>query len=493
MNFVSVRQKLFLIFLGLFISLIVLEIGLRLSGFIILSLQEYKNKLSIRQKGAYRIMCLGESTTASWGDESAWPNQLERILNGRGRGIEFSVINKGIAGINTAGILARLNENLNRYKPDMVIAMMGINDDYGSNVIAKERESPLFSLRLYKLMKFIWLHIANLAKEGEDLHLERDASVSEDTNLNKSRAYFDLGVSYRNEGLDDKAAGMFVKALDSDPSSDEAHIELGHYYLESGYYDKAESQYREAFEISPRNGKAYVRIGNHYLGVRLYKRAEEMYRKALEIDLSNQEANSRLVRSYLEEGRYDMAEEAANKAINSSLDNDGMFFDLGNCYWDVHFFSKAEEMYKKSLEINPKNDRACAALAILNSVSGRSALANKYFKDSNKLRLRYYCHTVIYNYLKLRDILTKRNIQLVCVEYPVRNVSPLKEIFNNSDSIIFVDNEKVFKNALGKNNWSYNEYFTDNFGGDFGHCTAKGNKLLAENIANTIIKEYFNN
>jgi hypothetical protein len=29
------------------------------------------------------------------------------------------------------------------------------------------------------------------------------------------------------------------------------------------------------------------------------------------------------------------------------------------------------------------------------------------------------------------------------------------------------------------------------FGGDFGHCTDRGNRLLAENIADTIVKEAF--
>jgi hypothetical protein len=29
------------------------------------------------------------------------------------------------------------------------------------------------------------------------------------------------------------------------------------------------------------------------------------------------------------------------------------------------------------------------------------------------------------------------------------------------------------------------------FAGDFGHCTDKGNRLLAENIATVILKEVF--
>jgi hypothetical protein len=78
------------------------------------------------------------------------------------------------------------------------------------------------------------------------------------------------------------------------------------------------------------------------------------------------------------------------------------------------------------------------------------------------------------------------------VQYPVRNIEPLKRMFKEEtgDSIIFVDNEKIFKDVIRKE--GYKEYFGDMFGGDFGHCTQKGNMLLAENIASVILKKYFN-
>ena len=73
----------------------------------------------------------------------------------------------------------------------------------------------------------------------------------------------------------------------------------------------------------------------------------------------------------------------------------------------------------------------------------------------------------------------------------MRNIKPLKNIFQGkADGIIFVDNEKIFKEALNVS--SYRDYFVDMFGGDFGHCTEPGNRLLAENIGNTILKEAFN-
>ncbi|MBU1998045.1 MAG: hypothetical protein ABIG46_08200 [Candidatus Omnitrophota bacterium] len=83
----SSRQKIILIILGVFLALILIETGLRLRGFIILSLQERRNRFSLMQRGAYRIMCLGESTTIG-----QYPRFLENMLNQRNIGIKFSVI-----------------------------------------------------------------------------------------------------------------------------------------------------------------------------------------------------------------------------------------------------------------------------------------------------------------------------------------------------------------------------------------------------------------
>jgi hypothetical protein len=71
----------------------------------------------------------------------------------------------------------------------------------------------------------------------------------------------------------------------------------------------------------------------------------------------------------------------------------------------------------------------------------------------------------------------------------VRSLEPLKKIFEGQSGIILVDNENIFIKAIQKD--GYSAYFTDAFGGDFGHCTEKGNKLLAENIANAILKKLF--
>ena len=65
-------RKMPLIMLGVFLCLVLVEIGLRLGGTVWLSHQDRGNMLSLKRKGAYRIMCIGESTTAL-GGEYAYP------------------------------------------------------------------------------------------------------------------------------------------------------------------------------------------------------------------------------------------------------------------------------------------------------------------------------------------------------------------------------------------------------------------------------------
>jgi tetratricopeptide (TPR) repeat protein len=159
-------------------------------------------------------------------------------------------------------------------------------------------------------------------------------------------------------------------------------------------------------------------------------------------------------------------------------------------YQDQGKFSQAEEAYKKAIEVK-KLQRDWAALSVLYHEIGKPELAKECAKKAEALRSKHYNLIIVNNYLKLKSILDKRGIKLACVQYPMRSIEPLKKIFQgNEQGIVFVDNEMIFKDVVEKT--SYSDYFSDAFGGDFGHCTNKGNKLLAENIANAILKEAFN-
>ena len=89
-------RKIGLIILGLFLGVLILEAGLRLAGLSYLAWQDHENGRGLKKKdkAEYRILCLGESTTAL-GGQDAYPVQLERILNEKAsQGRRFLVFNK---------------------------------------------------------------------------------------------------------------------------------------------------------------------------------------------------------------------------------------------------------------------------------------------------------------------------------------------------------------------------------------------------------------
>ncbi|MCX5702463.1 MAG: tetratricopeptide repeat protein, partial [Candidatus Omnitrophica bacterium] len=387
-----------------------------------LSLQEYRNNLSIRQKGAYRIICLGESTT-----QNQYPPFLEEILNQRNIGIKFSVVDKGRGGIKASAILSQVESYIGEYHPDMVVAMMGINDRGGH--IPYERptlsKTMLFirSFRTYKLARLLWLHMVTKAKEIGLYKLHGDKPLAQE----RESSLFNIRLEETNAQQKDniKNEDVLKKALELNPGNDGAYLGLGSAYRDQEQFQQAEECFKKALELNPGNDEACVGLGGLYQDQGQFQQAEDTYKKALELN--------------------------PGKVVSAIL-----YGALGNIYEEMGQFTLAEECYS----------------------------------NANQIRLSIYNPTTASNYHKLKEILDKRKIKLVCVQYPMLNIEPLKKIFQgNIDSILFVDNEKTFKEAVKKG--SYNMYFRDVFGGDFGHCTEKGNRILAENIANVILKEVF--
>jgi tetratricopeptide (TPR) repeat protein len=425
-------------------------------------------------------MCLGESTTEA--SPGSYPPQLEEILNQRNIGIKFSVINKGQASVNTSYIVEHLEENLNRIHPDMVITMIGIND-YGWHM-PKEYGLPgyhlsfLESLRIYKLIRYLWLHILfkfNMRNIKEvcftpNKCYAEEYSYVQSGVLNKNSStssvineeeYSRKAFVYFLQGKNKEAEIIFKKIIEFNPKSYQGYIGLALSYYRQHKDLDSELAYKKAIELEPKKPRAYIELGLRYYGCGKYEEAVEIFKKAIDFDTPDLEAT----------------------------------FLLGWAYKMLGKDQESKKCFKQVVTyLNPNDNDACVdqvfgKLAVLYKELGQTQLAEKYYAKANNIRQQSYNPRTRDNYLKIKQILDSRGIRFVCVQYPVRSVKPLKSIFNNYPGVIFVDNEQVFKDALNKE--GYKEYFHDIFGGDFGHCTKKGNHLLAENIANVILREVF--
>ena len=133
-------KKYWGILLKVFFVIVALEINLQiLASTSTLMYQDAGN-----QSSAYKILVLGDSTTA--GTYNSWPAQLENVLNNQSPVIEFKVFNEGIPNSNTLYILGKLKGNIEKYKPDMIIIMAGSNDEFNINRYMYKEDNILIDL-----------------------------------------------------------------------------------------------------------------------------------------------------------------------------------------------------------------------------------------------------------------------------------------------------------------------------------------------------------
>lgn len=394
----TLKQKVLLILLGAVLSFAVLELGLRLGSFIFVKLQEYENKRNLQKKGVYRILCVGESTTAIGGN-NAYPRQLEGILNKLNIGRQFKVINKGLPGTNTSCIVSTLEKNLNEYRPNMVISMMGVMDTPGLLPYPNYKGFGLIVSRFktLKLFRLLWAQ---------------------------------MGATLRKRCLSQQAVAAGLKAAGN---------------KKQPFYNNS--------RLKPLTTDEQVRKAEFLMREQRFSEAAEIFEKVSEKDCH-------------------------------------FVLALAWCYLKQGKFTLVQELLHKTLKRFPHlSDKIYGGFATLYREIGNYELAQQYYLRANVLRHATVNLSTKLNYQKLKAQLDRRGVTFICVQYPLRSIAPLKTIFKDDKTVVFVDNENLFKEAL--RNAPYDEYFIDMFAGDFGHCSPKGNRLLAENIARVIVKEVF--
>jgi tetratricopeptide (TPR) repeat protein len=113
-------------------------------------------------------------------------------------------------------------------------------------------------------------------------------------------------------------------------------------------------------------------------------------------------------------------------------------------------------------------------------------LAERYFARAREARAASVNPATRQNYGAMKDAVLRRGLRLVCVQYPMREVGALRALLSSDERVLFVDNEASFRRRVRRE--GPDRYFFDLFGGDFGHCTEAGNRLLAENVARAVLE-----
>ena len=481
-------RQIVLVLFGITLALCFLETGLRTIGFILKHRQEHRNRLSLKQTGTYRIMCIGESTT-----QGQYPPFLEEILNKADTGMKFSVIDEGIGATNTSIIVSVLEENLKKYNPDLVVAMIGINDG-AAHMPAGFNSSSRFSihsLKIYKLTQLLSLRVRNkIKKVGDNRRRDTAPAIS-------------LG---NRKTLQNNAAGRDVISDETPEIAAESKKELSaSYYADLGEKFAANRQtdlacqaFKKVIELNPYDIWPYFRICwlsfGSAEGEEGLEKLFQLYKELVETNRLNRIKDPVLISTFgtLFAKRKEFQkklEELFSMILTKDPQNITAHNTLGRIFLNQGRYTAAEGHFLEVIKLNGKDSGAYDTLALLYHDTGKQALSEYYGRKANELRDDYYPILTIVNFKRIKAILDAHRVKLVCVQYPLRKVEYLKKMFADENNIVFVDNESVFRNALKKT--SYTDLFCDMFAGDFRHCTEEGNKLLAKNIADVILKEIF--
>ena len=263
-------------------------------------------------------------------------------------------------------------------------------------------------------------------------------------------------------------------------------VGIGRYYRLRSDCSKARQYIQMALAEDPNNVGAFVELGRCYKEEGEFQKAAFLFKKVVELYPETTLGFMELAEVYDKMGQNEETFKIYEWVLNKKPDNIWIYTEIGQWFKKHGYYKQAEQAYLKAIEKNPTDYFPYEQLADIYAVQGDTAQAEKYAQKAMAgEKSQEYSSYTIKNYNEIADIILDRGIPLICMQYPLRSVEPLKKILSGKKGIVFVENKKNFERVLRDS--EYSKVFSDNFAGDFGHCTRLGNRLIAENLANTIL------
>lgn len=442
----KILKVIFALLIGMFITLLLLEIILRIIGWwevnrnSFLKIDNSKNEL--------RILALGDSMTALGGINS-YPNQLEKKLNDSKKiDKKVRVVNGGVVMTSSTDLFTNIKSNLDKYNPKIVMVMTGINDNiesnYKSTIVKKIKnsntENILYNKNIIRnkdnfLFRFkVTLLFSNLIWNINEIWITDYDKLIKEGNL------------YGKSGNLPKAISFYLKAVIKNIYGDAGYFKLFQYLTFLPFririqfcelaYKLNQGSYNNNLCMSNKYKKAGYSQGLSYLK-ELSKKFPKKTEPALEV--------ARLAFSKKD---YKTAREYLDKAL--------------------------------IIDDNYPKKQILDLLAKIYFIEG-NVLKNKEMVE----KISFLTEETRKNYQEIAELCRTRGIKLISIQYPMRDVNILKSYFTDSSNVYFVDNNQSFEDAVNK--YGYDQVFIDAFAGDFGHGSPLGNKIIAENVAKVIL------
>jgi lysophospholipase L1-like esterase len=502
LNYRRIIERGLLISAGILVALAIIECSIWLAGH--LAYSKGDARLDTDDK-SYVILALGESTTADLTlGQSSWPYELEGMLNNNTLGMSFRVVNKGMIGRDTTAILAQVDGFIEEYDPDMIISMIGINDQ-------PDTQGPVglgkiaMKTKTWRFLSWTARKIENLSQLWKMGWERRKISPEYETRYSHYYGILDYSTAEKLA-----LSAVFLERITDSPHPDPvAYLHLGNIYLSLGRAKEAEDAINRSAMLQESclthcmmarlkmNQKDFLGAAS-FLNTTLCRKDSRDYQETsleyyfqthrwdeaksiVENSLSGPEQSLILSLINLQSGEEDMSINISRGALTQYPEHMESRILLAYMLRDTN---EAESLVK-SFPSGSDFDDAINYLSNLYIIYGMDSYEMRRFLVSRNVVVGPTFTFMEYtprNYRALRDKLSAKHIKLIAMQYPTLEIDNLIDMLGEED-VSYVSNE-IF-NALLQDE-PYDKYFIDSFGMTFGHATLEGNKIIARNAARTV-------
>ncbi|MCD6221524.1 hypothetical protein J7K25_05155 [bacterium] len=471
------KKKILIITLGVFLSIALLEVILRIFG--VLYVRNVKTKkVKSRDQKKYVVLCLGDSFTYGLGAPlgESYVDYLRVLLQQKFGRDKVEVVNYGFPGHNTHQLIEILRDEVDRIKPDLVIFLAGcqnLYNFYGYYDFTKRKRMNYVSLfkwlhnfKVYKLVRLLLddLRYINHSSKKYKNNIQFDSTemindMKERVSPNSVELSIDSSLSslhkFRKLG----------KALISNDTDEETYFEIGDYYFHRRLYDKAADWYMKGIKSNPQSIKGYIKMSDLENKRGNWNQVIKYSRMAIKLGANDGEVYMLLAEAL----------ESVNK-IEEAVENYKIALKLG--------FQPANFIYKRLACIYQNSRQYKEALDFFTKIAKFDPAAISYmYRFQNRSNYYHLIEEWIgCEIADLKKICEDRNILLIIQNYPALNgyrwISFLLKDIAKRENCLFVDQYSFFEDMQDKENFF-----------NFDHCNSQGYKIMAKNLFNKIVED----
>jgi serine/threonine protein kinase/cytochrome c-type biogenesis protein CcmH/NrfG len=171
-------------------------------------------------------------------------------------------------------------------------------------------------------------------------------------------AYFQLGMTYHDLGLFDKAIASFKYALQYSPNDSAIYYQLGTVAMDQFYDREAEAYFLEGLKINPDHTLILLALGRLYIRMNQSSAAISVLIQVTQRDPAMWEGWYELGRAHMKARKWNSALSALEQARQWNFEEAEIYSAMANCYLKTNKKAEARQMVRESLQRDPNNIEA---------------------------------------------------------------------------------------------------------------------------------------